>query len=114
MELNSILSAAEEISTGLMSEEMSSGVLSEMASNISPETADKSFMGIAEFASEFAQGTIDFAGKITSPDPDSIMHVLEVMGMGMLGIFGVTAIIILVVTLLNKSGSKPKKDKEDK
>ena len=81
---------------------------------IASESANRSFMGAQEFFSDFAQGAVDFASKITSPDPESIMNVLEVMGMGMLGIFGVTGVIILVVSLLNKSSSKPKKDKENK
>lgn len=93
MDINSVLTTAEEISTEVTSEA-------------------GGFIGT--FFTDFAQGVVDFAGKITSPDPDSIMHVLEVMGMGMLGIFGVTGIIILIVSLLNKAGSKPKKDKEDK
>ena len=97
MDINSVITSAEEIST-----------------EITSEIAAESGGFIGTFFTDFAQGAVDFANKITSPDPDSIMNVLEVMGMGMLGIFAVTGVIILTVSLLNKSGSKPKKDKEDK
>ena len=95
MDINSVITSAEEISTEIASEVAEAG----------------GFIGT--FFTDFAQGTVDFASKITSPDPESIMHVLEVMGMGMLGIFGVTGIIILIVSLLNKAGGESKK-KEDK
>ena len=95
MDINSVITSAEEISTEIASEVAEAG----------------GFIGT--FFTDFAQGTVDFANKITSPDPESIMHVLEVMGMGMLGIFGVTGIIILIVSLLNKAGGESKK-KEDK
>ena len=93
MDINSVITSAEEIST---------------------EVASEAGGFIGTFFTDFAQGTVDFANKITSPDPESILNVLEVMGMGMLGIFGVTGVIILIVSMLNKAGSKPKKEKEAK
>ena len=96
MDINSVITSAEEISTELASEVAEAG----------------GFIGT--FFTDFAQGAVDFANKITSPDPDSILNVLEVMGMGMLGIFGVTGVIILIVSLLNNMTSKPRKEKEDK
>ena len=95
MDINSVITSAEEISTELTSEIAEAG----------------GFIGT--FFTDFAKGTVDFANKITSHDPESIMNVLEVMGMGMLGIFGVTGVIILIVSLLNKAGGESKK-KEDK
>ena len=97
MDINSVITSAEEISTELTS-----------------EVATEAGGFIGTFFTDFAQGAMEFASKITSPDTESILKVLEVMGMGMLGIFAVTGVIILTVSLLNKSGSKPKKDKEDK
>ena len=97
MDINSVITSAEEISTELTS-----------------EVATEAGGFIGTFFTDFAQGAVDFASKITSPDTESIMNVLEVMGMGMLGIFGVTGVIILIVSLLNKAGSAPKKDNENK
>lgn len=96
MDINSVITSAEEISTELTS-----------------EVAAEAGGFIGTFFTDFAEGAVDFANKITSPDPESIMNVLEVMGMGMLGIFAVTGVIILIVSLLNKAGEKTKK-KEDK
>lgn len=96
MDINSVITSAEEISTELTS-----------------EVAAEANGFIGTFFTDFAEGAVEFANKITSPDPESIMNVLEVMGMGMLGIFAVTGVIILIVSLLNKAGEKTKK-KEDK
>ena len=101
MDINSVITSAEEIST-------------ELTSEIASEVATEAGGFIGTFFTDFAQGAVDFASKITSPDPESIMNVLEVMGMGMLGIFCVTGVIILIVSLLNKAGSAPKKDNENK
>ena len=92
MDINSVITSAEEIST-------------EIASEVASEVAEAGGF-IGTFFTDFAQGAVDFASKITSPDTESIMNVLEVMGMGMLGIFIVTAIIIVCISILNRVTGK--------